>query len=141
VHLEVIEHQSGTGWVADRMRELVEKYEPCAVALDASGPAGSLIAALNAADVDLQIPTAREIGQACGQLYDGICGETPSMWHRGQPELMTALAGAQTRPLGDAWAWARKNVTVDISPLVAVTLAAHAFEMHGRNAVPLVAWR
>jgi hypothetical protein len=27
------------------------------------------------------------------------------------------------RPLGDAWAWARRGVSVDISPLVAVTLA------------------
>lgn len=141
VHLEVIEHRPGTGWVAERMRELVERYEPCAVVLDPAGPAGSLIAAFNAVDVDLETPTAREIGQACGQLFDGICGETPSMWHTGQPELTTALAGAETRPLGDAWAWARKNVTVDISPLVAVTLAAYGFELHGRNSVPLVAWR
>jgi hypothetical protein len=34
-----------------------------------------------------------------------------------------ALAGAQKRPLGDAWAWARRGAGVDISPLVAATLA------------------
>ena len=33
------------------------------------------------------------------------------------------MKGATKRPLGDAWAWSRKNSTVDISPLVAATLA------------------
>jgi hypothetical protein len=39
-----------------------------------------------------------------------------------------AVAGAMTRPLGDAWAWSRKNSTVDISPLVACTLALWGLE-------------
>jgi hypothetical protein len=33
------------------------------------------------------------------------------------------LKGATQRPLGDRWAWSRKNSSIDISPLVAVTLA------------------
>jgi hypothetical protein len=37
--------------------------------------------------------------------------------------LNAALAGARRRDLGDSWAWARKGLSVDISPLVAVTLA------------------
>jgi phage terminase large subunit-like protein len=141
VHLEVLDHEPGTGWVAARVRELVETWEPCAVVLDAAGPAGSLIAALEAADVDLVLPSARETAQACGQFFDGVCGTSPSMWHTGSALLSTALAGAQTRPLSDAWAWARKTTEVDISPLVAVTLAAWGFEVHGRDSVPLVAWR
>lgn len=141
IHLEVVDHKPGTGWVVGRLRELVDKWEPCAVVLDPAGPAGSLIAACEAADVDLVLPTAREIGQACGQFYDGICGETPSMWHVGDARLTSALAGAHTRTLSDAWAWARKDVAVDISPLVGVTLAAWGFEKFGRGAVPLVAWR
>jgi hypothetical protein len=34
------------------------------------------------------------------------------------------VIGARTRPIGDgAWAWGRKHSTVDISPLVAATIA------------------
>jgi len=46
-----------------------------------------------------------------------------SLSHLDQAPLASALAGAQKRPLGDAWAWARRIVSVDISPLVAGTLA------------------
>jgi len=49
--------------------------------------------------------------------------QSGSIWHIGQPELDEAIASATKRPLGDAWAWSRKNATTDISPLVAVTLA------------------
>jgi hypothetical protein len=46
--------------------------------------------------------------------------------HRGSVEFQQALRGAKPRPLGDAWAWSRKSSTVDISPLVAATLALSA---------------
>jgi hypothetical protein len=36
------------------------------------------------------------------------------------------VTGAKKRPLGDAWAWSRKSSAVDISPLVACTLARFA---------------
>jgi hypothetical protein len=37
--------------------------------------------------------------------------------------MTAALRGVEIRPLGDAWAWSRKNSNVDISPLVSATLA------------------
>ena len=40
-----------------------------------------------------------------------------------RPALDAAVAGAATQPLGDAWAWARKGLSTDITPLVAVSLA------------------
>jgi hypothetical protein len=44
----------------------------------------------------------------------------------GTLDLWNAIRGAAVRPLGDSWAWSRKNSTVDISPLVACTLALAA---------------
>lgn len=41
-------------------------------------------------------------------------------------DLDAAVEGAARRPLGDAWVWARKSAEVDISPLVALTLALDA---------------
>jgi hypothetical protein len=48
----------------------------------------------------------------------------PTLRHRGRPELDAAVAGAEQRIVSDSWLWSRKNSSVDISPLVAVTLAA-----------------
>jgi hypothetical protein len=73
---------------------------------------------------------ASEMARACGALYDAVM-DTKSLRHLGQPDLDAALAGARKRDLGDAWAWHRKDSTVDISPLVAVTLAAHGFAVFG----------
>lgn len=123
LHVEVIEHWPGTGWAVERVVELVEKWRPCAVVIDAAGPAGSLIADLETKGVDVVTPSAREVAQACGQLYDAVV-DTKTLRHRDQVPLTTALAGASKRDLGGAWAWARKGLSVDISPLVAVTLAA-----------------
>jgi hypothetical protein len=42
----------------------------------------------------------------------------------GHPDLTTAVRGARTSPKGDGgWSWSRKDASVDLSPLVAVTLA------------------
>ena len=67
-------------------------------------------------------PKAREMAAACGQFYDAVT--TQALTHFDDAPLATALAGAQKRDLGDAWAWARRTVGVDISPLVAATEAA-----------------
>jgi hypothetical protein len=64
---------------------------------------------------------AKEHAQACGLFFD--LAEQSALRHLGTAELTNAIAGATTRSLGDAEAWARKSSLVDISPLVAITLA------------------
>lgn len=121
-HVEVPEHRPGTGWVVERAVELHAKWQPRCWVVDEGGPAGSLIPELKEAlGVKIVTPKTREIAQGCGQLYDAVTDQ--SLSHHDPAPLATALAGAQKRPLGDAWAWARRSVGVDISPLVAVTLA------------------
>jgi len=121
-HVELVEYRRGTGWVVERVRELVDKWRPAAVVVDAGSPAGSLVPELQAARVDVTLTSARDYAQACGQFFDAVDGGF--LAHLGQDELSAAALTARRRPLGDAWAWARKSSTdVDISPLVAVTLA------------------
>lgn len=43
--------------------------------------------------------------------------------HIGQPELLGALRGAKSKPLGDAWCWSRKASPGDVAAVVALTLA------------------
>lgn len=138
LHVEVIDHRPGTGWVVERVKELQARWSPCAVVVDAGGPAGSLIADFEAADVELVKPTVREATHAAQALYDAVVPREkhkPTLRHLDQAPLNAALAGAMKRELGDAWLWARKGVSVDISPLVAVTLAAwgHQTRAAGHN--------
>jgi hypothetical protein len=120
-HIEIVEHRSGTGWVVDRLAELSEKHDPLAVLCDERGPAASLVAELLDRHVPVQTVKAAEYAQSCGSFFDTV--EQEKVRHLAQPPLKAALRGVKTRPLGDAWAWGRKKSTVDITPLVAVTLA------------------
>ncbi|MFJ1808537.1 MULTISPECIES: terminase [unclassified Streptomyces] len=121
-HAEVVDHRPGTGWILDRAAALHEKWKPRCWVVDGAGPAGSLIADLEERlGVTVVQPKGRDVAAACGQFFDAVAEQTLS--HLDQAPLAAALAGAQKRPLGDAWAWARRIVSVDISPLVAVTLA------------------
>ncbi len=123
-HVEVQECRPGTGWAVDRIVEIVEKGQPEIVVCDAVGPASSLLIALSDAGVKVETVNATGHGQACGRLVDMVNDKT--LAHLGSSELRDAIRGSKVRQLGDAWAWSRKSSSVDISPLVAATLALGA---------------
>ena len=125
-HVEVVDRRPGTGWVVDRAVELAARWS-CAIVLDPSSPAGGLMAALEAAGVEVREVSHRDHAQACGALVDAVRNE--SVRHLGQPSLTAALSGAAKRQSGDVWLWSRSSSHVDITPLVAVTLA---LSMSGR---------
>lgn len=80
--------------------------------------------------------TAREMGRACGGFLDDVTSGRLS--HAGQQLLDAAVTGARRRPIGNAgsWAWDRRDGSVFVAPLVAVTLArfgaASAVHHNGR---------
>ena len=134
-HVEVVDHRRGTGWVVDRLAQLVSDHKTYAIYCDPSGPAGSLVAEIEplagktpGGDSRLIVVSAKEHAQACGVFFDDVFERR--LRHLGTAELNEAVDGAAKRPLGEAWAWSRKNSTVDISPLVACTLAN--WGNHGR---------
>jgi hypothetical protein len=113
----------GTAWIVASLVELTAAH-PGPVYLDPKGPAGALLASLGAAGIDPVLVSPADHAQACGGLLAAvISGE---LVHERQPVLDLAVKGATRRPYGDAWAWNRRTATVDISPLVAVTLARWA---------------
>jgi len=123
LHVEVIEHRPGTAWVVPRLAELVAKWSPCAVVADPAA-CKSLITPLDNAGIEVLEPSVRDVGAGCQQFLEAVT-DSRSLRHLGQQDLYAALAGARSRVLeGGSWAWARKATTVDISPLVACTLAA-----------------
>lgn len=136
--VEIVEQRRGTDWMVGQIVRLRSDWNPVAICLDAKGPAGSLLMDLSKAGIaepddperpaygDLIVPSSTEVGAACGQIVDAV--NRGELLHRDQTPLNAAVNGAKTRPLGDAWGWGRKASTVDISPLVAATLARWAYE-------------
>lgn len=122
-HVEVVEHRPGTAWLTSRLDELVRKHDAGPVALAAQSPAASIAPRL----ADLGVPFVEvdgaEFGQACGNFLDDV--RDARLRHRGQGELQAAALGAKQRARGDALIWSRRTSAVDISPLVAATLAHH----------------
>ena len=49
--------------------------------------------------------SAGDVATACGDFYDAVMDDR--LRHRGQGALDAVVAGAGTRPNGDAWAWGR----------------------------------
>jgi len=137
LYVQVVEHRRGTSWMAGRMAELRDQWQPCAVMLDDKDPAAREKPALETAGVELTSLSSVEAGQAFGLLHAEVMGDAPTLRHYGQPMLNAAVAEAQVRPVGDAQTWARKG-SADISPLVAVTHAAYGLATRARPLEPIV---
>lgn len=121
VHGEVVERGRGTGWVVERLVELVAEHDALGVVLDQRSPAASLVHDLEEAGIEIHATDAGEHAEACGLLFDLV--DQDRFRHLGTPELAAAIRGAVRRTLGEAWGWSRRLSTVDITPLVSLTLA------------------
>jgi len=119
--VELADRRSGTDWIVGRCIELWDKYQPVAFVVDGVGPASAMVPDLEAAGIRVVLTGSRQMAQACARFYDAVTNR--KVLHTGQVDLTTAVAGAATRKLSDAWAWSRSSSSVDISPLVAATLA------------------
>lgn len=121
VHVEV-DVRPGTSWAVDRLAELSKK-RGAVVVLDGGSRAAALIPGLVAAGVKPVVYGTRDIVTACSGFMDRV--DEDGLRHLAQPELAIAVDAARRRKVGDAWAWHRRDTSVDISPLVAATLAVH----------------
>ena len=119
-------HGRGTTWVASEAAALQRRHH-VQVVVDTRGPAASLIPELEAAGVTVTPLGTSEVLDACANVHRAVQEE--ALAHGNYPELNAAVAGAVKRPVGDRWAWGRKQSTSDISPLEAVTLAAWATQL------------
>lgn len=130
VGVEIVAHAQGMDWIVDKVVELVERHHPKAVVIDPRSPVGSKIKELEQRGVTVTLADTREHVAACGDFFDDATSrirvgeaEVPRLAHLAQPVLDAAVAGAERRNVGDAWLWGRRQSSVDVTPLVAVTLA------------------
>lgn len=129
LHIEVTDHRKGTGWMVERIAEIAARNDISSIVCDPVSPANSLLADLEAKGLTIRKVTTREATASCGALYDAVLNG--KLKHIDQPSLNAAVDGVDKRTVNDAWMWSRKSSNVDISPLVACTLArfAHCTEV------------
>ncbi|RZT66746.1 phage terminase [Leucobacter luti] len=130
--LVLIDRRVGTDWVADRLAELKAQYNPVAIVIDELAATGTILGELRRLRIRVWAVKYREYLRACGALFDAI--SQMRIVHTGQQELNDAVSGAGRKD-GEStlWKWAASS-SVDISPLVAATLAFAG--LHRRSGKP-----
>ena len=131
--LEVVDYAPGVSWAAPRLAELAAGHGAPVVAATGAGPVLTVVDDAARLGVDVVTLTDRDYTAACAGLLDRVTDRT--MWHRGEPALDAAVAGAGRRTVGDGWAWSRRTSTADVCPLVAGSVALWA---DGRRPPPAV---
>lgn len=135
--VEIIHSGEGTGWMAKKVAEIWHKHRPVGIYLDRNGPVGSLVSELQVLNVPLveDMPPSAH-AKACGLFYDGCMRPDidggPDIRHLDQSEFVVALDGAVKRPMGDSWVWNRKASAVNITPIVAATMAYWGIKQHSQ---------
>ena len=120
-HLEVVRHGKGTQWIVEAaLNACADTNQPLIV--DPKSPTAGLVDRLRSAGVVLREVSGSEFVTACAALQDEANNGT--IRHLGQPALTEAITGADIRPVGEAWAFSARASNADITPLLAVTLAA-----------------
>lgn len=140
-HLEIVDRREGTGWAIGRLKDLRDRWSPCAIVIDKGSPAASLAAEAEEAGIELTPIQARDVAAGCGAMIDGIAGRPapdPETGEMGRDprvlrvlpnaDLTAAVAGAVTRTLSTAKAWDQLAATVDITPLIGVSNALWGYQ-------------
>lgn len=93
------------------------------VVIDTMSPASSMIPALKARGVKVHAGGASDMARGCGLIVSDL--DAGRLTHSDQEPLNDARDGARKRAIGTAggWGYDRKDPSVYIHPLVAVTMA------------------
>lgn len=114
-------------WLVDRAHRRIP------VVVDGMSPAASLIPTLKARRVKVVSGSASDMARACGMFASDVDAER--LTHAGQESVDQARDGARKRAIGTAggWGYDRRDPSVNIAPLVAVTLARWGAVAHGHQ--------
>lgn len=130
-HVELVDRLTSGTDVVEVLKKMHAAHR-VPVLLDPRAAVSGLIPDLLAAKVPVVEVSTTDLVKACAHLKQLV--NEDKLRHRGQIPLDQAVYGAAVRAIGEGWAWTRRVSTVDISPLMAVTLAAWA----ARNDQPRV---
>lgn len=136
-HVEVVDRFTSASDAVEALKKMHAAHR-APVHLDPRAAAGGLIPDLLAAKVPVVEVTTTDLVKACAHLKQLVNAD--QLRHRGQIPLDQAVYGAAVRAIGEGWAWTRRVSTVDISPLMTVTLAAWAARNDQPRTDGWIAW-
>lgn len=112
-----VDEPAAIEWIVERVGRRIP------VMIDAKSPASSMIPALRARRVKVLTGNENDMARGCGLTASDL--EAGRLTHADQEPLNDAREGARKRAIGTAggWGYDRKDPSVNIAPLVAVTLA------------------
>jgi hypothetical protein len=128
--VELVEHRPHGPWVAPRLMELCERWDPIALTFDAGGPAAALTPDLANVPTRIMPLQTREATAAAGAFYDAVV-HTGGICRVADVELDAAIAAGRRRRSAGAWLFDRR--TAGAGPLIAATLAVW---VHRGNGTP-----
>lgn len=123
VAAELIDAGPGSGWVADRVEQLVSQYR-CRVVADSKGASTVVTAELRRRGLVVDECSPGQVAAAADSLLAALLNDRLAV--RPEPRLDAAAGAAAKRQLGDGWAFTRRGSTSDITPVVALSLALAA---------------
>lgn len=122
-HVEIVQCLPGVSQTVDIVATIAANHK-ASVWLNPRSEASGLVRGLTDAGVHVVEVGGMDYMRACVQFRQQVAAG--QIRHRSQDVLNVAVGGAAVRPVGDGWVWAGRTSRVDISPLVAVTLASWA---------------
>lgn len=131
---EVIDTRPGTRWVAPRVLELVEKWDPAAVGCNDAGPTRDVADLVEAAGVDVQRVGVRDYAAARVRIVEEwtltVEGTpAPTFLHRGEECLDVATRSTGLRSAGPgSQVWAGSGITALVSATIGLWTYDHAPE-------------
>lgn len=125
--LVLVDRSEGTGWVLGRLTGLHEDLAEV-VELALTPTAQIFAARLTKAKLEHVQLTNADVGRACAAFQESVRGGRIA--HVSQTELDDAVRNATTRFREGGQVWDRRNPAIDISPLVATSVAAQRWQMH-----------
>lgn len=132
--IEVIEATDGVSWALERTVDVATRWGS-PVVIDVISAAASLIPAIEGMGVEVIPVNTRSACDAAAMFFD--LATDRRLAHLGDWRLNDAVNGAARRAVNDRWLWDRRRSGVDISPLVAASLAVWAVET-GQGTVPSI---
>lgn len=127
-HVEVVENREGTSWVSHRLRELRANGDIEAIYSIAGSHVESMLPEFKRDGVRVKLVRFAQYVKWCGLMFSKIVdGEVR---HLDDPILNDAVEGVQQKWTQDkaGFYWSRKDSTVDITPLVGVTVGVGVLE-------------
>ena len=129
-HMDLVEYQRGESvmWLVDRMRHHIQRYKPTVVISAGNSPVRGIAAEISNYCAEMGVPyksaSVADMGAAAVLMMDGL--RNGSLTHDSGPAFDAAAVKSRAKPAGDMWVFDRSKSLVDVSPMVATTLAVFA---------------